>query len=49
MDTNAGRGRPDLRFRAWYALFCNFQDAPDKPEHVALGMCSGRTVTATPQ
>jgi hypothetical protein len=27
-----------------YALFCNFQDAPDKPPHSALGMVGSRTV-----
>ena len=27
-----------------YALFCNFQDAPDKPPHSALGMVASRTV-----
>jgi hypothetical protein len=27
-----------------YALFCNFQDDPDKPPHSALGMVASRTV-----
>jgi hypothetical protein len=27
-----------------YAFFCNFQDAPDKPPHSALGMVASRTV-----
>jgi hypothetical protein len=27
-----------------YALFCNLQDAPDKPPHSALGMIASRTV-----
>ncbi len=31
-----------------YALFCNFQDAPDKPPHSALGMVSSRTVLMAP-
>jgi hypothetical protein len=31
-----------------YALFCNFQDAPDKPPHSALGMVSSRTIAAAP-
>ncbi|HJR35952.1 MAG TPA: hypothetical protein VJ817_13440 [Gemmatimonadales bacterium] len=31
-----------------YALFCNFQDGPDKPPHSSLGMVSSRTITAAP-
>lgn len=31
-----------------YALFCNFQDAPDKPPHSALGMVASRTVPGAP-
>jgi hypothetical protein len=31
-----------------YALFCNFQDGPDKPPHSALGMVSSRTVLMAP-
>jgi hypothetical protein len=27
-----------------YALFCNFQDGPDKPPHSSLGMVSSRTI-----
>jgi hypothetical protein len=27
-----------------YAFVCNFQDAPDKPPHSALGMVASRTV-----
>jgi hypothetical protein len=30
-----------------YALFCNLQDAPDKPPHSALGMVASRTVLGT--
>lgn len=29
-----------------YALFCNFQDAPDKPPHSSLGMVTSRTIAA---
>jgi len=31
-----------------YALFCNFQDGPDKPPHSALGMVTSRTIAAAP-
>ena len=31
-----------------YALFCNFQDGPDKPPHSSLGMVSSRTIAAAP-
>jgi hypothetical protein len=31
-----------------YAMFCNFQDGPDKPPHSSLGMVSSRTITAAP-
>jgi hypothetical protein len=34
----------DLMPGRTYALFCNFQDAPDKPPHSALGMVASRTV-----
>ncbi len=33
-----GRLLVDLERGRTYALVCNFQDAPDKPRHVALGM-----------
>jgi hypothetical protein len=29
-----------------YAMFCNFQDGPDKPPHSSLGMVASRTITA---
>jgi hypothetical protein len=28
-----------------YAMFCNFQDGPDKPPHSSLGMVTSRTIT----
>ena len=31
-----------------YAMFCNFQDGPDKPPHSSLGMVSSRTIAAAP-
>jgi len=31
-----------------YAMFCNFQDGPDKPPHSSLGMVTSRTITAAP-
>lgn len=31
-----------------YAMFCNFQDGPDKPPHSSLGMVTSRTIAATP-
>ena len=31
-----------------YAMYCNFQDSPDKPPHSALGMVSSRTIAAAP-
>jgi hypothetical protein len=31
-----------------YAMYCNFQDGPDKPPHSALGMVSSRTIAAAP-
>jgi len=34
----------DLSPGRTYALFCNLQDAPDKPPHSALGMVASRTV-----
>ncbi|MFN0179559.1 MAG: hypothetical protein ACKVZ0_12235 [Gemmatimonadales bacterium] len=48
-ETAVGALAVDLLPGRTYALICNFQDAPDKPEHVGLGMISGRTVTAAPQ
>ena len=27
-----------------YAMFCNFQDGPDKPPHSSLGMVTSRTI-----
>lgn len=29
-----------------YAMFCNFQDGPDKPPHSTLGMVTSRTIAA---
>jgi hypothetical protein len=34
----AGRLLVDLQAGRTYAIFCNFQDGPDKPPHSALGM-----------
>jgi hypothetical protein len=34
----------DLIAGRTYALFCNFQDGPDKPPHSALGMVTSRTI-----
>jgi hypothetical protein len=48
-ETAVGGLAVDLLPGRTYALFCNFQDAPDQPEHVALGMFSGRTITARSQ
>jgi uncharacterized cupredoxin-like copper-binding protein len=31
-----------------YALFCNFQDGPDKPPHSSLGMVTSRTIAPAP-
>ena len=31
-----------------YAMFCNFQDGPDKPPHSSLGMVTSRTIAAAP-
>ena len=31
-----------------YAMFCNFQDGPDKPPHSSLGMVGSRTIAAAP-
>ena len=44
-DSTVGALAVEMLSGRTYALFCNFKDAPDKPEHVALGMFSGRTVT----
>jgi hypothetical protein len=48
-ETAVGGLAVDLLPGRTYAFFCNFQDAPDQPEHVALGMFSGRTITARSQ
>jgi len=37
-QTSAGRLLVDLAAGRTYVLFCNFQDAPDKPRHLAMGM-----------
>jgi hypothetical protein len=42
--TTLGSLAVDLIPGRTYALFCNFQDAPDKPPHSGLGMLSSRTV-----
>ena len=34
----------DLTPGRTYALFCNFQDGPDKPPHSSLGMVGSRTI-----
>jgi hypothetical protein len=31
-----------------YAMFCNFQDGPDKPPHSSLGMVTSRTIVPAP-
>lgn len=46
--TTLGGLAVDLRPGRTYALFCNFQDAPDKPPHSALGMVSSLTVPIAP-
>ena len=43
--TTLGSLATDLLPGRTYALFCNFQDAPDKPPHSALGMVASRTVS----
>ena len=37
-DRTPGRLLVDLVAGRTYLLVCNFQDAPDKPRHIALGM-----------
>lgn len=46
--TTLGALAVDLIPGRTYALFCNFQDGPDKPPHSALGMVSSRTISTTP-
>jgi hypothetical protein len=46
--TGLGSLAIDLKPGRTYALFCNFQDAPDKPPHSALGMVASRTVPGAP-
>src|SRR5687768_17063571 len=43
--TTLGSLATDLLPGRTYALFCNFQDAPDTPPHSALGMVASRTVS----
>ena len=42
-------GRLSVNFQAGrtYALFCNFQDSPDKPPHSALGMVRSLVIPAS--
>jgi len=42
--TTLGSLATDLIPGRTYAFFCNFQDAPDKPPHSALGMVASRMV-----
>jgi hypothetical protein len=37
-ETPLGRILVDLTPGRTYVLFCNFQDAPDKPRHMTMGM-----------
>ena len=37
-ETPQGRILVDLTPGRTYVLFCNFQDAPDKPRHLTMGM-----------
>jgi len=37
-ETSGGQLLVDLTAGRTYVLFCNFQDAPDKPRHLAMGM-----------
>lgn len=37
-DTAGGRLLVELQPGRTYAFWCNFQDAPDQPRHLALGM-----------
>jgi hypothetical protein len=39
-QTPLGRLLVDLAAGRSYVLFCNFQDAPDKPRHMKIGMVS---------
>ena len=43
--TTIGALAADLLPGRTYAMFCNFQDAPDKPPHSMLGMVSSREVS----
>jgi hypothetical protein len=43
-DSAVGGLRVELLPGRTHGLFCNFKDAPDKPEHMALGMFSGRQI-----
>lgn len=45
-ETTAGRLLVDLLPGWRYALVCNFQDEPDAPPHIALGMRSSFAVAA---
>ena len=45
-ETTLGSLSVDLAPGRSYVLWCNFQDAPDKPPHLALGMFSERSIRA---
>ena len=47
-ETTVGALSTDLLPGRTYALICSFKDGPDTPEHIALGMFSGRTIGAAP-
>lgn len=43
-ETTLGTLSVDLVAGRSYVLWCNFQDGPDKPPHLALGMFSERSI-----
>lgn len=45
-ETTLGTLAVDLAPGRSYVFWCNFQDAPDKPPHLALGMFSERSIHA---
>ena len=46
--TTVGALLVDLLPGRTYALFCNFQDGPDKPPHSDLGMVGSLTIASAP-
>jgi hypothetical protein len=46
--TTVGALLVDLLPGRTYAMFCNFQDSPDKPPHSSLGMVTSRSIPGGP-